>query len=369
MRVNLITRHAIRNYGSVLQAIATKELLSESNCETKIVDYRQPGYDDTGWSVANRGSVRDHNYAVRVAYAALRDPSMRKIGRVFEKALGEHFSLTERFSTTQSLMSAGSSFSEEDLYCVGSDQVWNLEYNKDNGPYYLEFAPLHSRKFSLASSIGANILPGNEEERLLTALETFSGISVRESSARDYLSSLGVDAHQHVDPTLGVRPGFWLDFANSVPVHKGQPYILVYQLNGAADFNPVLDQVAQTLGLAVKRIEYWRGPRSLRYPSCVLPDINEFVALFRDASYVVTDSFHGTVFSTIFEVPYVAVAPPKYAGRITSLLTLTNQQSRLIDTVVEAKDFLSSDPSISIDRSILENERLKLQSYVSTVTN
>lgn len=366
MRVEVITRHASRNYGALLQAIGTAELLSTAGHQARFVDYRQSNHEDTGWSIANMGSARNLPWIGRVAYAALRHPGVRRIGRFFEAEMRENLTLTNRQYRSSLDLDSSSEFDDSAVYCVGSDQVWNIEHNLDNTPYHLDFAPSGATKFSLSSSIGMSALPREWEKRLVVSLHGFSGVSVREKTSAEYLQTLGVLAEQHVDPTLGVSPGYWRKFAANARVPH-EPYVLVYQLNESATFGPVLESVSSALSLPVKRIEYWRGPRSLRQPSVVLPSLSEFVRLFRDAEAVVTDSFHGVVFSTIFSCPYVAVPPPKYAVRLQSLLEMTDQSHRLVEGAGAASDVIRSSSPLRDVETLLESERLRVHGYLSRV--
>jgi len=365
LRVDVITRHAIRNYGSVLQSIATRELLGRHGASARFVDYRQTGYDDTGWSVANRGSARRFPWPARVAYAALRHRGVRRIGHLFEMELRRELHLTSNSYRTIEQLKSSDEFATDSFYCAGSDQVWNVEYNVDNAPYYLAFAPKAARKFSLASSIGAASLPEIHERRLVEALSSFVGVSVREGEAAEYLRGLGIDAEQHVDPTLGVDPDFWRTFADeSVPA---EPYLLVYQLNGSAAFTPYVAELSRALDLPIKRIEYWRGPRSFGQHCEVLPTMQRYTQLFRDAAFVLTDSFHGTVFSTVFGKPFVAVAPPHYAGRIQSHLQLIGETHRLASNVNDAVNVAQGSHQLTSASQVLARERARINSYLDRV--
>lgn len=330
------------------------------------MDYRQPGYEDTGWSYANLGSARRFPAVARAGYAALRDRSARILGREFDNFLRQEVQLTDNRYGSIHELNESQEFSNDSFYCVGSDQVWNLNYNVDNSPYYLDFAPIGAPKFSVSSSIGASRLPLAEEDHLKRSLESFRGVSVRELEAAEYLNSLGIPAVQHVDPTLGVDPLFWHEFAG--PEVSEDPYILVYQLNGSKDFPEIAKVASKRLGIPQRRVEYWRGPRSFLSRSVILPSVQEFVRLFRDSAFVVTDSFHGTTFSTIFSRPFIAVAPPKYAGRISSLLKLTGQEARLARSRDEAIDVATRGLNMHDSRPTLDAERLKIRSYLTSVT-
>ena len=368
MQVDVVTRHAIRNYGSVLQTIATNQLVQATGARARFVDYRQPGYDDTGWSVANRGSARGYPWLGRAAYALLRDRGVRRIGQVFEQALRENVTLTQDVYRSSAQLGASNEFAGDTLYCAGSDQIWNVEYNVDNGPYYLDFAPTGARKFSLSSSIGTPSLPAAEQQRLVSALQSYVGVSVREADAAAYLRELNIQAEHHVDPTLAVDPSYWHRFTESVQ-GSGTDYVLVYQLNESRTFNPIVDAVAKETACPVLRVEYWRGPRTLRYPTVVLPSMEEFVGLFRDAAFIVTDSFHGAIFATTFSKPYVAVPPPRYGGRLESLLNLASQSHRVVQNVGAAIEVVRDTTQLPSARTLFANERAKVSSYLQRVTS
>src|SRR5690606_37478245 len=133
-------------------------------------------------------------------------------------------------------------------------------------------------------------------DRLKAALADFKGISVRESDAVSYLDSLGVSAQQHVDPTLAVDANSWDHF--SATARASDPYLLVYQLNANPQLETAAKAISKALGVPIRRIEYWKNLRGLGTDRRILPSVQEFVPSFRDATFVITDSFHGAAFST-----------------------------------------------------------------------
>lgn len=363
VQVETITRHSIRNYGSFLQSLATQELLRQAGAATRFVDYRQSNVDDTGWSFAARGRAAKAGRLGIAMYATLRHSNVKKMGDVFEKAITENLSLSSLYRTNTELTETRE-FESSSHFCVGSDQVWNISYNIDNRPYYLDFAPRMAKKFSLSSSIGMERLPLPEERSITRALASFAGVSVREAAAAEYLDSLGIPAEHHVDPVLGVEPAFWENFAGTRDSDDA-PYILVYQLNPSDTIPVTVQTLSRQLRLPVRRIEYWKyyrrrtGGRQL-----VLPTPQEFVSKFRDAAFVVTDSFHGVSFSTIFNRPFVTVAPPKFGGRIDSLLTLTDRSDLSTTDPMKALEIareFSTRPDPSV---ILRSEQTKIREYL-----
>ena len=298
-------------------------------------------------------------------YASVRGRSVRKIGGHFESFLQQNLVLGESRYRSFGELKTSDEFSDDQYFCVGSDQVWNVDYNKDNRPYYLEFAPEGAKKFSLASSIGMSRLPEHEEDALYAALSKFHGVSVREREAAEYIRGLGIPAEHHVDPTLAVRRGFWDEFAGQS--REDQPYLLVYQLNPNSQLDETVKELSRRLDLPVRRIEYGRSVRNFGKPIVALPAVKEFIRLFRDASFVVTDSFHGTSFSTIFERDMVAVAPPRYAGRIRSLLALVDREHLLVSSEADLSAALRIDCSLAGSTAVLDRERDRVSGYLGSV--
>lgn len=360
MRETLVlTRHAIRNYGSVLQAYATRVLISQAGGTSRFIDYRQAGVNDTSRGYVSSpvgGKAQIRALAFQVARA--REAPLR--GALFEDFIQNNLTLTdEKFASFEELVSS-TSFGNATTYCVGSDQVWNVEYNVDNRPYYLGFVPPLAKRFSLASSLGMERLPRAEEERLLESLRSFAGVSVREAETATYLAALGIDAVHHVDPTLAIEPATWSDFAGAR--RSNERYVLVYQLNA----NRALEEAAQKIGkmhnIPVRRIEYWRNLRGRGDTRVTRPSVQEFVRLIRDAAFVVTDSFHGSAFSVSFNRPFVAMSPPRYGGRIESLLSLVGASHRRVGAVSAALDVAQLSPDYDLD--VLVRARRDVAAYV-----
>nr|WP_311153672.1 polysaccharide pyruvyl transferase family protein [uncultured Actinomyces sp.] len=358
--VAVLTLHNVRNYGSVLQAFATQELLKEVGARCTVIDFRREGIGDDAASYF-AGSRYSNVPLASQAYRVVRGRDARRRSLVFRDFLARRINLTGRhYSSFEELRHFP--FDDYNAYCVGSDQVWNIEYNRDNRPFYLSFLPEGCPRFSFSSSIGLARLPRGEEERAREALSLFDGLSVREVRAYEYLMSLGLRVDQHVDPTLALSPEYWCRTA-SPPVVAGS-YVLVYQLNR----NPLLVSAAARLarrtGLPVVRIDYWPTARMPSAKSYITPSVEDFLGLIRNASFVVTDSFHGIAFSHIFETQFAAVPPPRYSGRIMSVLNLLGTDRNLVLSVEQVDDIALSWGVLSFDRERLAYERRRALDYL-----
>lgn len=319
MKISLITIHSIRHYGSVLQTLATQQLLEDRGHEVEVVDYWRRNFDDSVESHLRRSRWNSHAIT-RLAYRIARNRGVQRAADLFGRFVDRRINLTSRqYHSPRELMEDPP---VAEVYCVGSDQVWNDEYNEDgNGPFYLEYAPSEAMKLSLASSFGKDGVRPQELQRLCSALAGFGAISVREDRARDFLGSVGIDAEQLVDPALAISTQFWLGLAagETTPSRK---YVLSYMLNRSPGHRAILDEAARRTLAEPLHLDYRFHLGHLLSQTAVLPSVERFLALFRDAEAVVTDSFHGLVFSLVFGRRVIVLLPPRYSTRLGSLLRL-----------------------------------------------
>lgn len=361
MKVALITIHNIRHYGSVFQTYATQRLLEDFGASVSVVDYWRSNWNDLVRTYAAR-TKWNRNGLTRFLYWAIRRGHISRAAKVFGKFVDERLSLTQRAYHSPAELAEDPP--QADLYCVGSDQVWNIDYNVDgNGPFYLDWAPPGKPKMSLASSIGKESLDREEADRLRTALRGFSAVSVRENSAADLVRSLGIDVEQVVDPVLAAPRAEWFRLAErGVSPSRGR--VLVYQLNPSNLLGEVVAAARKRYPGRPVSIETVFHLRSLRYTRSTLPTPESCLAHFRDAGFVVTDSFHGLALSLIFHKPFAVVLPPKYSSRLKSLLQLTGTEDRVIHTSADAADLPGNIDYAAVE-TVLLRERERWKSFLT----
>lgn len=211
---------------------------------------------------------------------------------------------------------------------VGSDQVWRPAYNQ----WHLEDMFLHFaqhekiRKVAYAASFGVEEMEFSERQlkRCAPLLQQFDKVSVREASSvdlcRDYFH---VDAELVLDPTLLLDKFDYERLCTNVPL-RTEKFIACYLLDPTEEQQWHIDRMAQYLHMTTK---YFTS-----YHSASLT-VEEWLAMFRDAAYVVTDSFHGTVFSIVFEKPFITIANNvRGVNRFVSLLRTVGLETRLISS-------------------------------------
>lgn len=199
MEVAVITRHAIANYGSLLQAAATQNAIEALGHSCRIIDYVRPNEVCTQLHKCqlqqkprwNRTPLR------RRVYSTLRYTENVMAGRLFENARRQMLHLTEPFSTAQELTANGP---KADVYMTGSDQVWGpMEDGTYDPVYRLAFAPQGTKKVAYAASFGRTELSKPLRGQFCRDLRQYTSITVREDSAIALLRRLypGVSGPAH----------------------------------------------------------------------------------------------------------------------------------------------------------------------------
>lgn len=150
MEVNVITRHAPANYGSLLQAIATQKVLEKIGVENKIIDYIPKV--ETGARIAFtqlKGKKSwNHNLLKKIAYILGREPENLIMYHKFERMRKKYLNMTEHFSTEQELASFAAE--SNSIFMTGSDQVWGpISTGTYDSAYFLKFVPKGKRELHL----------------------------------------------------------------------------------------------------------------------------------------------------------------------------------------------------------------------------
>ena len=230
------------------------------------------------------------------------------------------------------------SVAPNDIFIVGSDQIWNPAWTED--AYFLNFVPDHNGKIAYAASIGANEVKQDFLEHVVPYLRRFDFISVREESAKEILQPyLDQEIKVTLDPTLLLPREEWDKIAVQPTIP--QPYIFVYLLGEKRAHRRLIKKFARTLGLKIAflpHVHFHFNPADCFFADYNLYDVGpaEFVGLVKNAEIVITDSFHGCVFSIIYGRKFWALKrhkdsdPQNMNSRLYTLFRSLGLSDRLI---------------------------------------
>lgn len=355
MKADIITMHMINNYGSVLQTYATCEMFRMIGIEPEIIDYypeRLVGYGSLKQLYLDAKPF--HKNTVKCLIVAMVNwPSYKLQNRVFKPFIKKYIPLSNRYESMSELEADPP---VADIYCTGSDQVWNnfLDANKQfDRAYFLDFGDRKTKRISYAASFGRSDFSDEEKKIINTYLQRYDAISTREITGLSIIEESGVSLQQCcLDPTFMIPRENWTQLAEPI---KQKNYILVYQLHEDSATSNIALELGKDLGIAVIRISTALHRRIHGGKTIMLPTVGEFVSYIQKATLVVTDSFHATAFSINLNVPFVSVKWKMFNDRIESILKLTGLENRLISNCDDAKAVLNME--IDFDKVNLKLEK------------
>lgn len=370
MNISIITRHAPSNYGSLLQSIATLRILKSIGHNPVIIDYvrnDEQGLKGVQTQLNNKKEWK-RNILKKALYLIIRYPMTKRAEAKFARMRKKYLKLTSRYSSNEELREA-SFIKDTDIFMTGSDQVWGpISTGKYDSSYFLDFVPKNAKRVAFASSFGKAQFSTETLNTYKSFLSQYNFISVREDSAVNIINSLNIDcAGQVLDPTLLIEGKEWAKFIRKELIKT--PYILVYQIHN----NPILDRYAIQFAEKAK-LPLYRVSSSLHQINrggkfIYLPEIGDFLSYFKYATYIITDSFHGTAFSINFNKDFIEILPNTQTGtRNQSILKLTGLENRIVSNY---NDFSLIGKHIDYTpvNSILSNERKKSLDILKRITS
>lgn len=368
MRIAVVTVHRALNCGAVLQAWALKGALERLGHSVEFPACNDIGMEDPDAqpfhpNPRKRGFGHWHDlYRVWRMNALARPiyrPALARYERFRLRNLPEREVTPENFAA------------HYDLAVFGSDQIWNPEVTKDAaGLFRGETLPTGFRAIAYAASVGDRPLVGQDLARLHSSLGRFAVVSVRERMAADLLSSAcAVPPRVTVDPTLLLKAEDYRPLATDC--HPRKPYLYVYSLVFRKELWQMAKTAAARLGLEpvytpLYRYTSYKMPRGLVYG--VSPDL--FVDLIAHANCVLTDSFHGTIFSLLHHKPFVSIShvPDVSLSRPAQLLNEIGCVDRVVGEEISAgrlTELLNHPFSTEVDAR-LEEQRSESLNWLET---
>lgn len=334
MKIALITIHNVNNYGAVLQAYATKKILSDYG-EVTTIDYDNRHLAHHLDLV--RFSVSIHGVKMLI-HDMLRLPSRIKAVNKFKSFVRSNMNLTKKLNTNELMSGEANNF---DVYVCGSDQIWNPEIvspdKKIDPIFFLSFAPSGTKKISYASSMGHHDFTNDEKKEVEGLLQNFTTISTRESDGQKKLQDILPTRYiYHVlDPTLLLSKEEWLETLDIKLQEPKEKYILLYSVPKTELIKKAVEHFKKKLNMKVIAIDQMLFPLTKIDEHVKDAGPKEFIEFYANASFVITDSFHGACFAINFGKPFVSVSAGKKANRIVSLLSLLNINQRLVSNESE----------------------------------
>ncbi len=359
--VGIMTFHNSINYGAVLQAYALKKKLSDMSIDAEFIDY----HDHARFNKNRPFMLRARHYAWQyIAKLLTGSTRQRRTDSFCQKYLRVS---PNKFQSAELLYADPPLY---DAYIVGSDQVWNPScYGGEDPSWFLSFAPEGKRRIAYAPSFGVSKVLHVYEDKFREWLGKIDHLSVREIEGKDIIFQLTQrEAEIVLDPTLLLTENEWEEVR--VPQSSTRPYILCYFMgNDQKVIKAILDiakGLSKQTGCDIIRIGQKDYMRLNFYANSVFDaGPSEFLGLIHNASFVVTNSFHGVAFSVNFKkqffIPVNDKLPPEKAlnSRVTTLLHTLDLEQRCVPIGSDLTDNNQLEIDYSKVTEKLDFERMK----------
>ena len=362
MKIGILTQPLYTNYGGVLQAFALQKKLRDMGNEVVTLDIPIP--------IASNPSIIKQIFLffATLLLAIIKKRGVKNIYYPFNTKLRNHKLIRLCFRpflnrimlispeiNSENRLREYCKEKEFDVYIIGSDQVWRPCCSPNIGWYFLDFLKINKRerRLSYAASFGTDVWEFTQEQTvyLKPFIKMFDAISVREESGVELCSKyFGIEAKHVLDPTLLLSVS---DYNELVELDKGNTYsieehIFAYLLDESDEKRDVLNFVASCLGMPIEINSLSNNKSMPPYTSTnevfkyTPKPISQWLRNFHDCKFVITDSFHGTVFSIIYHCPFVVLQNPFRGNtRMESLLKSFGLESRLINDSTELTSLIN----------------------------
>ena len=341
--IYIMTWHRGTNYGSVLQAYALQKCISDAGYSCRILDYA-PGKTESLKMKIMNGSLMD-----TIVYK-LNERAAKNLGDQAGQSAGAFDSFRKEYmDITKRCRNAGDIIrlcGDDAVFVCGSDQIWNPYFY--DPCYFLTFVKDKSKKIAYAPSFGVSAVKGGAKKKIAAALLDFDSISVREDTGRKIVKDLaGKDAYVAADPTMLIGINEWNRIA--VRPKEKDRYLFCYFLKCDRKYIKAAEKIAKARNLKI---------RMLPMTALSVPDKNvikrpvgprEWLGYIKSADYVITDSFHCTLFAMRYRKQFTVLKrfsdgdPRGQNERISSFLEETGLAGRFTD----APDMTVTEPDIT----------------------
>lgn len=294
MRIGIITFQETNNYGAILQNFALQHTIKKMGHDPETIDYRSR-YISKPYKLSHLKNKGIAKYLFGVAGFICYLPRQKR-NSVFRKLI--------KYSSPIAYDELPSLNEKYDCFITGSDQVWNVQLTGYDDTYFLSFVQESKKKNSFAASVGFSCLSDVDQSWYKEKLQDFQNITVRETSAVGLLNYfLEKKVQDVVDPVFLLQAEEWNTLVKST---SSEAYILVYQLGLSKELVKYAKECAKEykcklifvpfplVGIARGKYAFGAGAG----------DVLNYI---RHAKYVITDSFHGTALSIIFNKKFTTL--------------------------------------------------------------
>lgn len=348
-KIGIMTLNGYRNYGNRLQNYALETFLSRFGYSVETIRYldipKSGGMLEKIWAHIHSKDFFDAvKYRVNLKFnkeVKIQDNLLKKREVSFKKFSEEFIHENSNVLDKNDLKNNDIITEINSAYVtmfVGLDQVWNLEGKSFPENYFLPFLTQEKRN-SFAASFGFSKIPKESfREKYLSALQQMNSISVREEAGNEIVKDLtGSSASVLLDPTFLLSEQDWLGIVKQSNWSSKGNYLVTYFLGEITkNYEKIISEVCKKYELERVDLNDVKNPHLFS----IAPD--EFIDVLSNAKFVITDSFHGTVFSIIFGCAFISLDRVDNMGNMNSRIIKLLQKFNLEDHYISVNNLRSA---------------------------
>lgn len=365
MKIGILTQPLTTNYGGILQNWALQQVLKDIGHEPEMIFRHLDVCEGMTFHSVSKNIKKTFKGVLKKCLNRRSDgeivnpfkPHNYYTERPFDNGFKSQINKTKA-AFTNSALKRLIRRGNYDAFIVGSDQVWRQLYSPDILTYFLNFLPESDKRPRIAYAASFGVNHDYIDQRLIpeckALLKRFVAVSVREQSGVEVLKrDFDIKGIRVLDPTLLLQRERYESNASSE-----NSFITTYVLDDENKHDSILSSVKTHIGVAeVKEMSvcpFWEDPSGF-------PSVKDWLSNIANAEFVVTDSFHGCVFSILFHRPFIAIGnKDRGLDRFTSLLSMFGLMSRLVlteeefhekkDSLLQAIDYTEVDKILEMER-------------------
>lgn len=327
--VGILTFHRAINYGALLQAYALHKVLIDLGIQNVIINYRCD-HIEKEYCI-----FTDYKYCGNIKGKFIRTLNLPAIiikKNKFNKFIKQHITLCPNKLLSRNDLLKNWRSTGFDYFITGSDQVWHNGVTNFDKTYFLDFITEPERKISYAASFGFSEIPSQHLSEYKYLLSDFGHISVREKSGAEIIRKItNKDVPIVLDPTLLLNKSDWLTISsNNVKIIN---YILIFCIIITDSIKAFAEELRKLTGYIIISIDN-KISSSFKATGSLGIGPKEFLSLFKNANFIVTNSYHGTAFSINFNKDFfveIQSSPNNTNCRILQLINLFELDDRVIN--------------------------------------
>ena len=317
----------------MLQVYALQSKISEYNNNVEVINYANKKVL-SDYKVLNFDTSSIKKAIISLVKNILYFPKNLKRSFKFKRFKNNNLILSKKYFTGNEISKDSNNY---EVIIVGSDQIWNNKLTGYLDPvYFLNFEG-NFKRISYAASIGNMQINKNLEEKYFEYVNKLDLVSVRETAAKNMLTNIvKKDIKVVLDPVLILGKSKWEEKAKRPNI--SQKYIFTYEVGTSKLFKDIVNYSSKKLSLPITNLK----KSNLGFDNVIKNNYTnepfEFLGLILNSEYVITTSFHATVFSIIFNKNFWVLPPKDNSDRITNLLDELGLSNRYVNSLEELKN-------------------------------